>query len=315
MYRLGSIKNWSGRNVVTNNEYVFQKIKLLNLNYQQITSTNSSSGYVILGFCSDEGIKRNQGRVGAAEGPKYFRSEFAKMPLTNSSLNYYDAGDIICINENLEQAHKELSDKIDKILSLGFKPVVIGGGHDTAWGHFLGIHKYFGKNSDLAILNFDAHFDLREPVNKVATSGTPFYQINEYLKIKKEPFNYYCAGIQNCANTKGLFSYANSQGVRYIPAEEINNNPTDLCFIEQIIKKHEYVYVSICLDVINSSIAPGVSAPQALGIYPNYIVQALKLLKRSGKMVSLDIVELSPIHDINQQTAKLSACLIFESIS
>lgn len=312
MYRLGSAENWIGRSGAIKDEYIFQKIKLLDLNQEQSLTDYSSGGYALLGFCSDEGVKRNQGRIGAAEGPKSFRNSFAKMPAPSNSHDYYDAGDVFCKNSDLESAQKELAIRVTQILSLGLKPIVIGGGHETAWGHFLGIEKFFTKNFNSAILNFDAHFDLRASENGLSTSGTPFYQISEYLKTKNAPFNYYCAGIQNCANTKTLFDYANSHGVKYRFAKDINNNPTDLDFIKQAIEKHDHIYVSICLDVFSSSIAPGVSAPQALGIYPNYVLQALQLLKASGKVISLDIVELSPPYDVNQQTAKLAACLAFE---
>jgi len=312
MYRLGSLHDWTGRDTKINDEYIFQRIRLLNMDIKQSIVNYGDNDYALLGFCSDEGIKRNQGRIGAAEGAKAFRRFFAKMPAFADVSSYYDAGDVVCVDGNLELAQKELAEKVLQILSLRLKPIIIGGGHETAWGHFLGIERFFDKNSNSAILNFDSHFDLRAPVEGLSTSGTSFYQISEYLKKRGSAFNYYCAGIQRCANTQNLFDYADTHSVQYILAEQINNNPTNLDFVKQVIEKHDHIYISICLDVFSASIAPGVSAPQALGIYPNYVIQALKILKQSDKVISLDIVELSPLYDINQLTVKLAACLIFE---
>ena len=64
--------------------------------------------------------------------------------------------------------------------------------------------------------------------------------------------------------------------------------------------------------VFKSSIAPGVSASQPFGIDTQYVVNSLRLLKQSGKVVSLDIVELAPVFDINNQTAKLASLLLME---
>ena len=95
-------------------------------------------------------------------------------------------------------------------------------------------------------------------------------------------------------------------------ASDINANPRDMSFIEKIISKHEKIYVTICLDVFNSQLAPGVSAPQVLGIGFLYVLEAIKILKKSGKVLSLDIAELNPSKDLQNRTAKLSANIIAE---
>jgi formiminoglutamase len=300
---------WSGRADALLGEYLYQQVKVLDLSKN--TSTFSDSGYALLGFQSDEGVKRNLGNPGAAEGPMAFRKCFAKMPV-HTDFNFYDAGNVSCLEGDLEAAQTELKKRVNQILSLRLMPVVIGGGHETAWGHYQGIHQYFGKEP-VAILNFDAHFDLRPLVDgKYGNSGTPFFQANALLEQNNQSFHYYCAGIQPFANTSSLFAYADQNKVEYHLAERINNHPSDLTFIEKVIQQHEKIYVTVCLDVFRASIAPGVSAPQPLGIEAQYVINALRLLKASKKVVSLDIVELSPKHDVNKQTAKLASCLLME---
>lgn len=297
---------WSGRADALQNEYLFQVIQLLDLN-QCDPAAKPLPGYALLGFESDEGVRRNLGNPGAQEGPNAFRQAAGKLPL-HVELNVYDAGNVRCLEGDLEMAQAELKRRVTMLLSLGLTPVVIGGGHETAWGHFQGIAAH--HSGDLAILNFDAHFDMRPLIDKQwGSSGTPFRQIYQALTQSNRPFHYYCAGIQPFSNTKSLFRYANDAGVNYLLAEKIHLDPGNMDFIKAVIQSHSHLYVSVCLDVFSAALAPGVSAPQPFGIPGIYVLEALKLLKASQKVISLDIVELSPHHDIHHQTAKLAAAL------
>lgn len=300
---------WSGRVDAKEREYIYQMVSYLDLDDLDYIKL-SKPGYAILGFACDEGVRRNLGRVGAKDGPSALRRALAKLPV-HCEFNLYDAGDVICNDNNLEMAQEELGRRVSQIFALGLVPIVIGGGHETALGHYLGIMDSFSKE-EVAILNFDAHFDLRELISGLhGSSGTPFRQINSLLKQQNKTFTYYCAGIQKHANTKSLFDYADNHNVKYLLAQDINNDPTDLSFIRNIINSHAHVYVTICLDVFCASLAPGVSAPQVLGIDAMYAIEALKILKNSNRVVSLDIVELAPVYDVDDNTSKLAAALLF----
>ena len=71
-----------------------------------------------IGFSSDEGIERNKGNVGAAEGPNAIRREMCNFPKTKEDVTLYDAGNIFCIDEDLKGAQKSLSTAVSKIISL-----------------------------------------------------------------------------------------------------------------------------------------------------------------------------------------------------
>ena len=310
LYEPGCDKGlWSGRSDAQSREYFFQIVEYLDLDNLDATQA-SLDGYAVLGFMSDEGVRRNLGRVGAKDGPNAFREAFSKLPIQQNII-LYDAGNVHCLKGDLEAAQVELGNRVCQLLQLGLKPLVVGGGHETAFGHYQGIYQHF-QDQDVAILNFDAHFDLRAPKQaNWGSSGTPFRQIHTLLSAQKQPFNYYCAGIQTQANTKSLFDFAKQSGVEYIYATDINSAPYSLDFIEDIINRHARIYVSICLDVFSAAIAPGVSAPQPLGIDSSYVIEALKLLKNSQKVVSMDIVELAPEYDMQSHTAKLAGSLFF----
>lgn len=297
---------WQGRPDAKMNEYIYQMVDVTKLN--QLPESNE--GFAIIGFASDEGIRRNFGRIGAKEGPNQLRKALATIA-ANKKIALYDLGNIECIDNNLEKAQAELALTVKEVIGKGLMPIVLGGGHETAWGHFLGLDQAYQSQQNIAIVNFDAHLDLRA-VNsdQKGSSGTPFYQISEYLKAKNRPFDYYCFGVQSLANSKSLFDYAKAQKVMLYKADAINKHPDDLTLIEAVINKHPKIYVSLCLDVFQVAIAPGVSAPQALGISSGYVLDALKLLKRSNQVIGFDIVELSPPFDCDNRTAKLAASLL-----
>jgi formiminoglutamase len=272
----------------------------------------------LLGFCCDEGIRRNKGRVGAFTGPFALRSQLSNLAVGSNFSDIIDYGNVKCVEKNLEQAQSFLGSIVKKVAHSSV-PIVFGGGHETSWGVFQGLSSVFDP-SDIAIINFDAHFDLRPLVDgKFGSSGTPFLQMAEYCKTNGKDFNYFCVGVQPFSNTSLLFDTASSYGVEYILAEEFYLQDVNLLKkrLANFISGKKFVYLSICLDVFSQSYAPGVSAPNVCGISPENIYPFVLEVLNSKKLIACDIVELSPLFDHGCITAKLAAHLglkIIESI-
>ena len=72
----------------------------------------------------------------------------------------------------------------------------------------------------------------------------------------------------------------------------------------------DHIYVTIDLDGFSSAYAPGVSAASPMGFSPYMVLECLKTIIGSGKLISLDIAEMNPKYDIDGQTAKLAASLM-----
>lgn len=305
-YTPPSKSSWTGRN---SNEALHLHEKVLVSPLSEIESFGKS--FALLGYCCDEGIKRNQGRIGAADGPSVIRKALGKMPNhLREEVRLIDAGDIYCDDGNLEKTQELLSTAVAYLLSKRIVPLLLGGGHDIAYGHFNGIKKHLldnKKRPSIGIINFDAHFDLREDC-KGPNSGTPFYQIAN----ENEPFHYLCLGIRKDANDKNLFQTAQELDVTYVDkntfriqfAKEINT------WIRAFIEKVDHVYVTIDLDGFSSAYAPGVSAPSPMGFSPDIVLECLDTIISSGKLISIDLAEMNPEYDLDDQTAKLAASLI-----
>lgn len=310
---------WQGRIDNEIPERFNQVIELINLAQDDIPD-NENYTFVVIGFACDEGVRRNYGRVGASKGPAALRKSLANLPFNYyNSINVYDVGNINCNNQNLEQAQQALGQLVEKVLLAGCHPIVLGGGHETAWGHYQGISGT-DYTYNLGIINFDAHFDLRPKINgNMGTSGTPFTQIAEDRESEGLDFDYFCIGIQPMANTLSLYEEAEILGVEYIEANDLlgftsQDSLEQLEKFVEFIERHDHLYVSVCLDVFSSAVAPGVSAPQPLGLQPQTILPYLKILASSDKVISLDIVELAPEYDRDNTTAKLASQLVAEYI-
>ncbi|RNI21949.1 formimidoylglutamase [Rufibacter latericius] len=316
MYKPSDKTSWRGRTDLPDGglgQRWHQVVQVVDLS-SEIPSGGGNVAF--LGFCCDEGVRRNQGRVGAAAGPDAIRqamSPFAEHLPDGAQL--FEAGDVICPNQQLEEAQVQLGRKVELLLKKGYRPLLLGGGHETAYGHFLGIRTFLKEGEKLGIINFDAHFDLRS-VEPFPSSGTPFLQIAQDLEKAGQPFHYFCLGIQEYGNTRKLFQTADQLGAEYITAQALQSEEKNshLFQIKSFIQKVDRLYVSIDLDVFAAAFAPGVSAPTSLGLFPQDFLPLLREILNSGKVLSMDVVELNPIFDSDHRTAKLAASLIYQMV-
>lgn len=297
---------WTGRFDGEEKSYhrIFQRVSAES-DYEKIKSKD----FVLHGFAVDEGVKRNKGRVGAQESPDLIRKNMSNFPVINSGFSLKDFGNVKCEDGDLESAQNLLAEKVSKVLSKRGKSIVLGGGHEVTFAHYSGIRKAF-PNQKIGIINFDAHFDNRKPENELATSGTGFWQIAQEGEIHSLH-----VGIQKNSNTIKLFEVADDFGMKYILADEIysENIPNLMFTINSFLEDVDIVYVTICMDVFNASIAPGVSAPAYNGIFADRnFMQIYRHILSSEKTKALDVAEVNPNFDIQERTARLAASLVNE---
>lgn len=283
------------------------------------------AGVALLGFASDEGVARNQGRAGASEGPRALRRALA--PLAYHAARgtpLYDAGDVACRDHDLEGAQRSLAARVEALLARGHFPMLLGGGHEIAWGSFQGASATLARDGRLprfGIVNFDAHFDLRRGP---PTSGTPFLQIREAVAERHVPFRYLCLGISRASNTPALFHAAEECGARWILDEDLVWSRWDAAcrVIDEFLAPLEALQVSICLDAFPAANAPGVSAPAARGTAPDLLLALLRhLLARAGhgsptpKVAWAEVAELAPRLDPDGRTARLAARVVHDIVT
>ncbi|HJD50486.1 MAG TPA: arginase family protein, partial [Candidatus Rothia avistercoris] len=129
---------WSGRDDGPGAEHrrLFQAV-------QPLAHLTQKPDALFIGFASDEGVRRNQGRTGAAEGPTALRSALGTLALAQGAarnrrtdLVLGDAGDVVVTNRDLVGGHRKLSEAVTATIDEGSLPVVLGGGHEVAYGTY-----------------------------------------------------------------------------------------------------------------------------------------------------------------------------------
>ncbi|MEW5321262.1 formimidoylglutamase [Geobacillus thermoleovorans] len=312
MYQPPDAFRWTGRIDSVSDERAFrlhQRIRLLDLS-QPLEPVERAAAFI--GFACDEGVRRNQGRQGAKEAPAAIKAALARLPWhLPKGVVVYDAGDVVCVDEQLEQSQAELGTMVARLLRSGIAPIVIGGGHETAYGHYLGVREALGPASMIGIINIDAHFDLR-PYDDGPTSGTMFRQILD----QDERASYFCLGIQRLGNTTALFAAAEKYGCRYMMEDELTAGSVEAAYaqIEEFAAHHDAVMFTICMDAISAAAAPGVSAPSPFGLAPSLARALIRRIVSHPNTVSVDLCEVNPLLDEGGKTVALAAAFCMEAL-
>lgn len=298
---------WQGRDDGNSplHHRIFQRVEIAE-NYENVLPDN----FVLQGFAVDEGVRRNKGKIGTAKAPDIIRKNMSNFPVVLSDFRLLDFGNITCEDENLENAQENLSEKVVQILQKKAKSIVLGGGHEVTFAHYSALEMAF-PNEKIGIINIDAHFDNREPENGIgASSGTGFWQIAQKGEIHSLHI-----GIQRNSNTLKLFDTAHQFGMKYILADEIffENLPSIYQKIDELLQSVDHLYLTVCMDVFNAAIAPGVSAPAYNGIFADAtFMNFYRHILKSKKLTALDVAEVNPEFDIAERTARLAASLVNE---
>ena len=263
---------------------------------------------VIVGFPCDEGVRRNGGRPGAALGPGAIRQAFARLTPDAAAPERFaevvsrtrDLGDVAPTGA-LEADQRALGAVLAPHLAAGAFAIVLGGGHETTYGHFLA---FAALGWPVRLLNWDAHADVRELRDGMAHSGSPFRQALEHPSGLCE--RYTVAGLQPHSVARAHLDYVRARGLTHFRQELGSEADVDAVHAEA-----RPALVSFDLDAVDRAYAPGVSAPAVGGLPVHLWLHAAFRAGRSPGVRSADVVELSPPHDRDGQTAALAALTVW----
>jgi formiminoglutamase len=271
---------------------------------------------VLIGFPQDEGVRRNGGRIGAAEAPDEIRHWLYRLApwdcMADVSLADpapLDLGNVR-VSADLEESQRVLADIIAAVLQSGAIPIVLGGGHETAYGHYLG---YEADQRKVGIINIDAHLDLRPALEGKGHSGSPFRQALEHPVHPLPGDRYICLGAQphSVSRQHWLFAQEHSCTVRW--CSEVRH-----CLAQQFLEAYNrlktagcHAYVTLDADAVQSADVPGVSAPNVTGLSGVEVAACARLAGRCDHVSSLDVVEINPRFDRDGQSARWGALVVW----
>jgi formiminoglutamase len=269
----------------------------------QLGPAKTAGAINLLGFASDEGVRRNQGRVGAKEGPNALRAALGNLAI-HRPLVLHDLGDVACTSGDLETAQEQYAEIAAAALRQNQFVIGLGGGHEIAYASFLGLHNS-GVKGRVGLINIDAHLDLRNDAQR--TSGTGFLDA-----LTLDPAaRYLVCGVSPANTTEALYHTARSHDAVIIEDDAEDADSQIARFLDAV----DHVYLSLDLDVFPAANAPGVSAPAGLGVNPRMVMEWLRFIAMSGKLRICDVAELNPSLDQDQRTARLAARMIYEVVN
>lgn len=263
---------------------------------------------VIVGCPQDEGVRRNGGRVGAAEAPDAIRSQFYKLTTFNIKRKIFDLGNVK-IGGSLEETHDTHAAVVAQILRDGKRIIVLGGGNDISYPDGVAMAEVFGPEWWIGV-NIDAHLDVRLADER--NSGTPYRQLLDEGHLK--PTYFYEAGYQTHLTSPIYYEYIRSLGVNRISLEILRSRAeADLELKEQIRSKfigHSSslnTFFGFDMDVVRMADAPGTSAPSPLGLRAGEFIQLVKYAASLANTKIIEFSEVNPKYDVDDRTTKLVA--------
>lgn len=268
---------------------------------------------VLLGFPSDRGVERNGGRAGAAAGPAAIRRRLARLTpdaanaeaMASLLARTRDLGDVEVTGE-VAADQRRLAERLAPHLARGAVAVVLGGGHETAFGHFVG-HVEAGLRP--WILNVDAHPDVRPPGEAGGHSGSPFRQALDHPSGACR--GYRVVGLQRASVAREHLAFLAEAGAGWRWREDVDASVLE----EEVGGLDAPALVSLDLDAVDAAHAPGVSAPAAGGLAPAEWLATAEAAGRTPAVRSLDVVELNPRFDVDGRTARLAAHTVWRFLA
>jgi|SRR5690349_14645807 len=270
----------------------------------------AEAAVVILGCPQDEGVRRNGGRTGAAQGPAEIRRALYKMTVTGlDGLGLHDAGDVAPL-ATLEDTHAALQAAVTQLLADGKRVVVLGGGNDISYPDCAALARQAG---DVLAFNVDAHFDVRP--NAERNSGTPYRQLLEEGLLK--PHRFFELGSQPFCNAQAHADYLKEKRVRVMPLAELRATGAARVVRRALREaaRAKAVFWGLDLDVVNAAEAPGVSAPNPLGLSGTELCELAALAGAEPRTRIVELSEVNPAFDLDHRTSRLAAAAIWHYLA
>jgi len=273
-------------------------------------SSLSKADIVILGVPDES--KSHAKRKGARKGPnslrrasnyyEFFERDGKRIPIcpmsgTLKNKNIIDIGNL---------SRQEIYKKIFDIVSAKKIPITIGGDHSITTI----ILKAFNYSIEekIALLYFDAHPDFVSSTRNYY--GSVITDSSKYIDFRKSVL----IGTR-AAEEEELRNAAKNKLEIITPIDILGSgiNAT----IKRIISicGSKKVYISIDLDCMDPGVAPGVSVPTPAGLFPLDLIYMIKKICEKIPVIGMDIVELCPNYDLNQNTANHAARILMEAVA
>ena len=233
---------------------------------------------------------------------------------------FRQSGENIKNVKTLVESSEKLAAKVSNIIQEGRFPLVLGGDHSIAMGTLAGVAKHY-KN--LGVIWYDAHADMNTPETSPSGNihGMPLAasmglghgaltQIGGY-QGKVKPEHIVLIGVRDI--DKGEQQLIEAKNIKMYTANDVKRLGMEVVIAEALrylSERCDGIHLSFDVDGIEPLEMPGVGTPVTNGISYKASLQAVRLLAASESLVSAEFVEVNPLLDKDDTTARLTVNLI-----
>jgi arginase len=228
----------------------------------------------------------------------------------------------------IADACKDLGAIVEKSLEESMLPVVLGGDHSIAAGTLSGVASHFKKKEKkVGLIWLDAHGDINTPESSPSGNvhGMPLaaamgYGATELVELqgfkpKVEPQNISLVGIRDLDSQEKKL--AKKSGVHVFTMRDIDERGMREVMSDALkyaMDDTDGIAVSLDMDFVDPSDAPGVGTPVRGGVTYREAHLAMEMIADTEAMVSLEIVEINPVIDEHNTTALLGVELVLSGL-
>lgn len=229
------------------------------------------------------------------------------------SLSICDLGDIYSIH-NLEKQYDQLSKAVGHVVSNKTFPVVLGGDHSIAYGTIRGLSESI--DGKIGVIQLDRHLDMQESEMDERMHDSPLYHAGKLGNV--DPKNIVHIGIGGWQNDIKGAAEAKKRGNTVLTMDDVDDlgiqRVTEIALERAWANGVQAVYLTIDVDCVDSGISMGTGWPEPGGFLPREVLRLIKGLAAPG-LAGLEVVEVSPPYDPQQQTALLAARFVCDTLS
>ncbi len=271
----------------------------------------------VLGIPFDAGTSY---RPGARFGPqairqasRHLRTNFHPVYDTEpyKTLQVADAGDVGCNPFNIDAAIEQIESAANALFEQARAIVSLGGDHTIAVPLLRAVNKQVGP---VALVHFDAHLDTWDTYfGAPYTHGTPFRRAAEEGLFKDDASMH--VGIRGPLYSRQDLEQDRELGFKVIHCDELQSDGVEhvAARIRRRVGENP-LYLSIDIDVLDPSHAPGTGTPEIAGMSSRELLNILRGL-RGLNLIAADIVEVAPAYDHAEITSLAAATIAFEMIN
>ena len=234
-------------------------------------------------------------------GAGFFDPERGEIFL-QSPVKILDCGDADIVTGDIEACFANIEAAVRTIAEQGVIPVVMGGDHSIS----IPVARALSNKGPLTVVHFDAHLDWsKAPGGQKFGNGSPLRRMSEMGHITAMTQ----VGMRGLGSSRAEdFADAKAWGSVVIPCRQAVAMGVD-GVMRQVPEGNKY-YVTIDIDSLDISLAPGVGSPSPGGFTFNHLIDMLEALSRKGEIVCFDLVEVAPQYDHSEATTRIAALIM-----